>query len=322
MFSAFYRWVSRHLFQLVLLSLIGGYFVPLQPTEFLKGLVVFLFAYMTFITGLATSFRDFLKAAGKPALPFYTLCVIHVATPAVAWFAGHLFFPERPLIQLGYLICATIPVGVSSVIWTSIVRGNVSLSLVVVTLDTLISPLLLPMFILFAAGISIQIDYFRMVVDLLIMIALPSIVGMMLYDATKGRTEVFACGLGGVMSRFAFFGVIFLNAAFVAPYIQWNAFILKILFVTGLIVAAGYLLGYAAGRCIHAAPDIILAIIYNIGMRNLATGLVIAMNYFTPETALPLALAMLFQQPFAAMTAKIYHHFHPLASHYTAIPGA
>ena len=310
-FNALHGWLSRHIFQFVLLSLISGYFFPLQPTPSLKLLVMLLFSYMTFTTGLATSFRDFVRIAKTPGIPLYTLGVIHIATPIVAWVAGHLFFPGQHLIQLGYLISATIPVGVTSVIWTSIVRGNVALALVTVTMDTLIAPVLLPLFILLAAGISIQIDYPRMIFDLLIMITGPSIAGMLLHDATNGRIKAFASGFGGVLSRLSFFGVIFLNSTFVTPSIQWNSQILKILGVTSLVVAVGYILGYVAGRFIHAAPDIVLCIIYTTGMRNIATGLVIAMNYFTPETALPIALAMLFQQPFAALTAKIYHWRYP-----------
>lgn len=312
MFASLYGWLSRNIFQFVLLSLLGGYFFPLQPSSSLKLLVMVLFGYMTFATGLNSSFRDFVRIATKPGIPLYTLGVIHIATPAIAWIVGHLFFPGQPLIQLGYLISATIPVGVTSVIWTSIGGGNVALTMMTVIMDTLITPVLLPLFILFAAGITIQIDYTRMILDLLFMITIPSIAGMLLHDASQRKARLFANGFGGVLSRFAFFGVIFLNSTFVMSSIQWNAHILKILIVTSLVVAIGYFLGYAAGLFIHAAPDVVLSIIYTTGMRNIATGLVIAMNYFTPETALPIALAMLFQQPFAALTVKLFRRRYPL----------
>lgn len=312
MFTTLHTWLSRHIFQLVLIGLIGGYFVPLEPTSGLRMTVMLLFAYMTFVTGLSTSFREFVQIAAKPGIPLYTLSIIHVATPALAWLAGRLFFPGQSNVQLGYLIGAAIPVGVTSVIWTSLVRGNVAMALVTVTLDTLIAPLLLPLFIMLAAGVSIQLDYSHMIWDLLVMITIPSIVGMLLCDATRGGTRKFAGGFGGVLSRLAFFGVIFLNSTFVAPSIRWNGLIAKLLLVTGLLVAAAYLLGYAAGNLIHAPSGAVLSIIYTTGMRNIATGLVIAMNYFTPETALPIALFMLFQQPFAALTAKAYRWRHPL----------
>lgn len=311
MFTKLHAWLSRHIFHCVLLSLAGGYFFPLTATPGLRFSVMLLFGYMTFVTGLTTSFRDFVKIARKPGIPLYTLGVIHIATPLLAWVAGRIFFPDQPLVQLGYLLGAAIPVGVTSVIWTSLVGGNVAMALVTVTMDTLIAPILLPLFILLVAGVSVELDYAKMLTDLLIMITLPSIAGMLLCDASGGKTRSFASGFGGVLSRLAFFGVIFLNATFIAPSISWNALVIKLLGVTGLLVAAGYLLGYFAGKLIHAEPDAVLAIIYTTGMRNIATGLVIAMNYFTPETALPLALFMLFQQPLAALTAKLYRRLQP-----------
>jgi predicted Na+-dependent transporter len=90
--------------------------------------------------------------------------------------------------------------------------------------------------------------------------------------------------------------------------------------VTGLVTAIGYFVGYVAGKAIHSDHATMLAIIYNTGMRNIVTGLVIATGYFPPETAIPIALAMLFQQPFAALTAKIYRWRFPHYSNDTLYP--
>ena len=103
-------------------------------------------------------------------------------------------------------------------IWTSMVKGNVPVSLVTVTLDTIIAPVLLPVFILLMAGVAISINYSKMVVDLLLMITAPSIIGMLLYDSTAGRTKVFAQGAGGILSKLSFFVVIYISAAFVIPH--------------------------------------------------------------------------------------------------------
>jgi bile acid:Na+ symporter, BASS family len=78
--------------------------------------------------------------------------------------------------------------------------------------------------------------------------------------------------------------------------------------VTSFIVAIGYIIGYVAGRAVNADRATIVSIVYSTGMRNIATGLVIATGYFSYETAIPIALTMLFQQPFAALTAKIFQN--------------
>jgi predicted Na+-dependent transporter len=300
-----HAWLNRYMFLFVLMALAGGYFMPLAQTPAMNNLVMGLFAYMSFSTALVTSFREFVKISRNPGMPLYTLCIVHVAIPAVAWIVGLLFFPDDHMVRIGFLISAAVPVGITSLIWTHIVKGNIPVSLVVVSMDTIIAPLLLPLFILFVVGVAVNIDYLTMIFDLLVMITLPSVIGMLLHDFSEGKTKSFAEGIGGILSRLAFFGIIFLNSCFVAPFIVWSPLILKILLVTCLIVALGYFIGYAAGKAVRADRATIIAIIYSTGMRNIATGLVIATGYFSHEAAIPIALSMLFQQPFAALTAKI-----------------
>jgi len=299
-------WLTQRIFQIVLIALIAGYFFPLTPTPTLKNLAIVLFAYMTFTTSLGTSFRDFLKISRNPRIPLYILSIVHIATPIIAWIIGMLFFPHHHLIRIGYLISAAVPVGVTSIIWTDIVKGNVPVSLVTVAMDTILAPLLLPVYILFVVGVSISIDYISMIIDLLVMVTLPSIIGMLLYDISNGRTIKFSEGAGGVLSRISVFGIVFLNSAFVSTSIVWSPLIIRILLVTCLVVAVGYFVGYAAGNLIRSDHATTLSIIYNTGMRNIVIGLVIATSYFPPDTAIPIALAMIFQQPLAALTIRAY----------------
>jgi predicted Na+-dependent transporter len=305
-------WMSQYIFLFVAISLAAGYALPITPTPAMKGLVIVIFSYMTFSTALATSFHEFLKTARHPGMPLYILGVVHIVTPFFAWLVGLIFFPDNHMVRIGYLIGSAVPVGITSLIWTHIVKGNVPVSMVTVTIGTIIAPVLLPLFILVVVGVAIHIDYYMMIFDLLFMITLPSVIGMLLYDFTGGKTKAFAEGVGGVLSRLALFAIIFLNAAFISTFLVWSHLILEILFVTSLVVAIGYFLGYVAGKVVSADRATTLTIIYSTGMRNIATGLVIATSYFPHETAIPIALAMLFQQPFAALTAKIYNRKHPL----------
>ncbi|MFA5073422.1 MAG: bile acid:sodium symporter family protein [Nitrospirota bacterium] len=300
------QWLSRNIFQLVLLALLCGYSFPIAPAPALRTLVLILFAYMTFITSLATSFQDFLSVVRRPKIPLYILSIVHIGTPVTAWIIGIIFFPDDPLIRIGYLITAGVPVAITSVIWTDMVKGNMPVSLVTVTLDTLIAPVLLPLYILFVVGVTIDIPYGKMTFDLLLMITLPSILGMLVYDRTGGKTKQYSEGIAGILSRLALFGIIFLNSAFVSSSIVGGQSIVKILIVTSLVVAVGYGIGFVAGKIVRVDQATTFSIMYCTGMRNIAIGLVIATGYFPPETAVPVGLGMLFQQPFAALTARIY----------------
>lgn len=60
--------------------------------------------------------------------------------PVIAFLLGRLFFARDFYTQLGFLIGATVPVGVTSIIWTSVTGGNTALALATVTLDTILTP--------------------------------------------------------------------------------------------------------------------------------------------------------------------------------------
>jgi predicted Na+-dependent transporter len=299
-------WLSRRIFYFVLLALVCGYFLPLAPTPALKHFAIALFAYMTFSASLSTSFHEFLRISRSPRIPLYILSIVHIVTPVIAWIIGMLFFPDQHLIRIGYLIGAAVPVGVTSIIWTEIVKGNLPVTLVTVSIDTIIAPVLLPLYILLVVGFTVSINYTSMIIDLLIMVTLPSIIGMLLYDMTGGKTTSFSEGVGGILSRISVFGVVYLNTAFVSSTIVWSPLMVHVMLVTCLIVASGYFVGYMAGTVIRSDHATTLSIIFNTGMRNIVLGLVIATSYFPPDTAIPIALAMLFQQPFSAVAAKVY----------------
>lgn len=63
--------------------------------------------------------------------------LVHFITPLTAWAVGMVFYPNDSDIRIGYLIGASIPIGVTSIIWTSIlIKGNLGIAFVAVTLDT------------------------------------------------------------------------------------------------------------------------------------------------------------------------------------------
>ncbi|MDU4959355.1 MAG: bile acid:sodium symporter family protein [Sporomusaceae bacterium] len=295
-------WINSHMFLVTLAALTAGFFIRIPDSPALRIAVVALFGYMTFVTSLTISVKSFISVLNQPWLPLWSLFLIHIGSPLIAWVAGAVFYADDPNTRLAYLIFAALPVGVTSVIWASITRGNVALSLVTVTLDTLIVPVFLPLYLKLIIGQTIELSYGTMMLELLLMITLPSLLGMALHDWTQGRIAAFAKGSGGLLSKAGFFIVIFINATLVAPEIAWNGSMLKILLVTFLVVIAGYYLGYLGSLAVKGRPrDVQMAMLYNVGLRNLSFGLVLALTYFPPAVAIPMTMGILYQQPVAAI---------------------
>lgn len=303
-------WLGKRMVLLVLAALVTGFLLKVPDGPLVRFLLVALFAYMTFVTSLGTSMKSFIQVLGKPWVPLWALLLIHIVTPLTAWFLGNLFYADAPPIKLGLLVGAAIPVGVTSVIWTALTRGNIPIALVAVTLDTLIVPVLLPVYYKMIAGQLIVINYTSLAIQLLLMVTIPSIAGMLVYDWTNGKAAGFSQGIGGVTSKLALFIVILFNAALVSPDLRWSLAIIQMMAVALVMVVSGYALGYLGSLCLaDRSRAIMLAMIYSVGLRNISCGLVIAITYFSPAVAVPIILCMLFQQPIAALIPNIFKYF-------------
>lgn len=303
-------WLGKRMFLVVLSALMAGYLLKVPDSSTVRFLLVALFAYMTFVTSLGTSLKSFIQVLAKPWIPLWALLLIHIVTPLTAWILGILFYADSPQIQLGLLVGAAIPVGVTSIIWTAIAKGNIQTTLVAVTIDTLIVPVLLPAYYQIVVGQSVAINYTSLVVQLLFMVTIPSIAGMCLYDWTGGKTINFSRGVGGVSSKLSLFIIMILNASLVSPDLNWSLDTVKLMGIVLIMVVSGYALGYVGSLCIAKCPrDITMAMVYSVGMRNISCGLVIAITYFPPAVAVPIILGMIFQQPIAATIPNIFKYF-------------
>lgn len=306
-FTTLNDWLAKNMFFVVLSGLFLGFFITLSDSITLRRTVVVLFAYMTLVTALNTSLKDFISVLRKPWIPLWILFLVHFITPLTAWAAGILFYSDDPSIRLGYLIGASIPIGVTSIIWTSLVSGNLATSLVAVTLDTFIVPFVLPLFFHLVVGETINLNYLQMIEELMLMVTVPSILGMLIHDWTKGQVAVFSQSIGGATSKIGLFLVITINSAIVVPQISWDLSIVKTIFVTLFIVSIGYFVGYLGSFALkNPIRSTVLTMIYNVGIRNNACGLVIALTYFPIRVAIPMTLSILFQQPLATIISHLY----------------
>ena len=101
--------------------------------------------------------------------------------------------------------------------------------------------------------------------------------------------------------------MIFLNAVLVAPGFVWNAAVARLVLVVFLLVVAGFLTGYAGTLALSdRSRATAMAMIYNVGIRNISSGLVIATTYFPPAVGIPVLLYILYQQPLAATVPLLY----------------
>ena len=133
--------------------------------------VSYVFAVMTFIGALKSSFKD-VKNVFRHPLPLITVFVLlHVVLPSAAWGAGHLFFSSNPNLITGMVLEFSVPAAVVGLMWVSIYNGNNTLALALVVVDTVLAPFVIPTTLRILVGANVQMDTTGMMKDLIFMIA-------------------------------------------------------------------------------------------------------------------------------------------------------
>lgn len=225
--------------------------------------------------------------------------------PIWAYFLSTIIFDDH-LLTIGYVISVAVPTGVTSVIWVNMCRGNVPLSLSIVLIDTLLSPLIMPFLLQIIVGESIAIDTTSIIIDLLWMIVLPSIAGIVLNEVSKGSIQQTVGKYLAPLSKLSLFGVIMINSSAVAPYLkEINLELISVIFVVLLLSISGYIFAMLLGRFIWKDSSILTSFVFTGGMRNIAVGVIVATTHFPSKVAMPVVFGMLFQQVLASFFSKM-----------------
>lgn len=265
-------------------------------------LVPWVFAAMTFTGSLNSNFKSMKHTIFHPLSLLLTLAVLHVVTPVWAYAIGHLFFGNDPYTITGLTLATVIPTGITSVIWVSMYKGNVPLTLAIILADTLLSPFLVPLSMSIFVGEAVQLDVWGMMRGLLVMIVIPSIAGMAINQFYSKEKALHWNKTLAPFSKLGLAAVVAINSSVVAPYLRHID--LKFIYVglTMFFVAlSGYFFSWLLGVLTKRQKDETIAMIYTGGMRNISAGAVMAVSFFPPQVAVPVVIGMLFQQILAAL---------------------
>lgn len=287
------------------LSVLAGvvFATPLTSAVFL---VPWIFAAITLVGSLSSNFTDLKQVLRHPLPLFVCFAVLHVVTPLIAWGAGKLMFPNDALTVTGIVLVFVIPTGVMSFLWVSMFKGNIALTLSLILLDTLLSPIIVPLSLEWLVGAEVAIDLAAMMQGLLWMIVLPSLLGMAFNQfARQSAVKKWRQRLSP-FSKLMLCTVIMLNGSVVAPYFRMlDLHLLGVIGAMFVLANIGYLCGWLAAKLFRWERGTTIALTMNGGMRNISAGAVLAMSYFPPAVTLPVVACMLFQQVLASLYTAV-----------------
>ena len=303
------RFVDAHLPWFVLAVVVLGLGFPgLFST--LNVFLTFFMAFMTFASTLGSGWRDLLGAFRRPVPVAVTLLLLHVLMPVFTLVLGRLLFPEAPLFTTGLVLEYTIPTAVTSLMWVGICHADMPTAISIVLLDTLLSPLVIPVTLKMLLGSTVELDALGMLQDLLWMVALPAVLAMGLYQIKPEAARALKPRLAP-FSRLAMFGLIAANAASCAPFLkEVNVTLAKVMAAVFLLCVLGFVFGYWAGKLLKLEYPTQFTVCFCTGMRNISAGAVLAAQYFPPEVLFPVAFSPVFWQITASVIAKVVQRLH------------
>lgn len=267
-----------------------------------------LFAFMTFANSLGGGFREMADVARRPLPVVVIFAILHVAMPLLALAAGKLLFPEAPLFTTGLVLEYAIPTGVASLLWVSIGRGNTSMCLSVVLLDTLLAPFVIPLTLRVLLGSVVEMDTASMVGNLMIMVAIPALLAMTLFQMTRGRVAATVKPRLAPFAKLTMLVLVLANATGCAPFLRdITPTLVKLICAVFALCLLGFFLGYQAARLLKADFPTAVTMSLNSGIRNIAAGSVLAIAYFPGDVLFPVAFSPLFLQATTAVIVKILH---------------
>jgi len=286
------------------LGVVLGFLLP-RVFIHLRPFVPWLFGMMTFSGALKLKAAEFGETVRSRAPIVLFFVAAHVLMPLAAMFASSLCFANSDLVA-GFVLLFSGPTAVSGFIWVSILKGDKALCLTLILLDTLLAPLVVPGSVSVLMGTKIAMDVGGIAVSLLLMVAVPTVIGVAINEASRGKVPSLICPYLDPVSKICLMLVIAANTSPVAPGIRFNdALVWKTAFFVILLTAAGFMLIKliaVIGKC-RAPKDI--AMIICGGLRNNSAVLTIAVTFFPEAVALPTLLSIVFQQTIAAVMGKL-----------------
>ncbi|TAE29892.1 MAG: bile acid:sodium symporter family protein [Candidatus Kapaibacterium sp.] len=285
----------------------------MQFDALVKGLLQGLLAIVMFGMGMGLVASDFRR-------------VLQTPLQALLGSVGHfIFMPLAALLvikitgltgmlALGVLIVGSCPSGPTSNLINYLAKADVALAVVVTTLSTILCPILTPFVVTFMSntlgltGAPIAVPYTDMIGLVFVIIAIPISLGMLV----RQKFPKFALT---VERPYKIFSIIFLIAVIVIVLAKNKENFFRVLPTLGpamvLHNTIGLLLGYYSAKLFGFGKKQCRTLSIEVAIQNTTLGMTLAIQFFSPDAALPAAVFSLWMYV-AGLTLASWWAKHPV----------
>ncbi len=258
--------------------------------------------------GLTISTDDVRNLMKQPLHILLGAVAQYTIMPFVAFGLSKVFGLD-PYLAVGIILVGCCPGGVSSNVMSFLARGDVTYSVSMTMVSTLLAPIMTPLLVLWLADTSIDVNAKGMFLNILYVTIAPITIGF-LCNYFLGKRAVFK-EIQSNMPAVSVIGLMMIVGGVVVtvrPQLFANG--LGLIFLVLAVVfchnALGYVLGYSVGKLFKFNTAKKRTIAIEVGVQNAGMATVLAMAFFAnPENVARNPAAVLCMVPCALSCA--YH---------------
>lgn len=277
-----FRWISGLLAPLTLAAAISAYFRP-EIFLFLEGYFLWPFAATMGALGVVLEPTEFLDTLKEPRSILLGLGTQFTVMPLLGFIAAYGSGID-PALALGFVIVACAPGAMASNVIVYLAGGAVAFSVALTTIATCLSPVITPSLVKLLGGVFLPIPFWPMMQTIIFTVVCPLALGM-LFRRYLGRKLEYVVEIAPAIAVLSI--VLIIGYAVAANQermaaLGWTVFLLVV-----LLNLAGYAAGWMLATAYGFDRRHQLTLMIEVGMQNAGLGVALALQHFSPETALP-----------------------------------
>ena len=297
--------IARWMGVLVLLTAIVSLLIPEPLASVDMWLINPLLGLIMFGMGLTLNPQDFRIVFSRPKDVLIGCLAQFTVMPLLAWVLTKAF-ALPPDLALGVILVGCCPGGTASNVITYLAKGDLSLSVGMTAVSTLLAPLLTPLLTWLMAGTFVDVDTIGMLQSILYVVIAPIVAGLIIQKLLPTFTQRVVPYLPA-FSTLMIAVVVALIVSHSAPRLLTGGMLIILVVMLHNICGLG--LGYGIGRLLGLQYSKRVAISIEVGMQNSGLASSLATLHFAafPMATIPGAIFSVWHNISGALVARLYH---------------
>ena len=283
MFRKALAFYTRYFAIWVVLFGVIAYFWP-APFERLRPYNKGFFSVTMFGIGVVLRLEDFRRIAERPLIVLVGSVAQFTLMPLGAFVVVRLLrLPDE--LAVGLILTGSAPGAMASNVMSYIAKADTAYSVSLTTVSTLLCPVLTPgLTYLLARGTRLDVPFWDMVIDVMMMVVLPLFVGFGIRHVLKEKLEKILPVFPAISATF----IIFICSLVIAINRDRLAGLTGVVLVAVAILNVyGMAAGYGVGSLFRMETDRRRTLAIEIGMQNAGLGTVLALAHFGEKATVP-----------------------------------